>query len=119
MTECTLLPLPFSSAKRRTLQADFSGGVLTPDAGVLLPREADRRLGLLDALDHALPDRRNSDLIAHPQRIFGIACGYDDLNDHQRLRDDPIGQTAVDHPGPDDAPQPAQGRRGVGIGRDG
>ena len=111
MTECTTTPLPFSRAKRRTLQADFSGGVLTSDAGALLLREADRRLGLLDALDHALPDPRDPDLIAHPQRcllaqrIFGIACGYEDLNDHQRLRDDPLWQTAVDHPGPDDAPQ--------------
>ena len=57
------------------------------------------------------PDPRDPDLIAHPQRcllaqrIFGIACGYEDLNDHQRLRDDPLWQTAVDHPGPDDAPQ--------------
>ena len=84
MTQCTATPLAFSSAKRRTLQADFSGGVLTSDAGVLLLREADRRLGLLDALDHAVPDPRDPDLIAHPQRcllaqrIFGIACGYED-----------------------------------------
>jgi hypothetical protein len=111
MTQCNGSPLPFSSANRRTLQADFSGGVLTSDAGALLLREADRRLGLIDALDHALPDPRDPDLIAHPQRcllaqrIFGIACGYEDLNDHQRLRDDPLWQTAVDHPGPDDAPE--------------
>ena len=111
MTQYTATPLAFSSAKRRTLQADFSGGVLTSDAGVLFLREADRRLGLLDALDHAVPDPRDPDLIAHPQRcllaqrIFGIACSYEDLNDHQRLRDDPLWQTAVDHPGPDDAPQ--------------
>jgi hypothetical protein len=110
MTECNPSPLPFASAKRRALQADFSGGVLTSDAGALLLREADRRLGLIDALDRALPDPRDPDLIAHPQRcllaqrIFGIACGYEDLNDHQRLRDDPLWQTAVDHPGPDDAP---------------
>jgi hypothetical protein len=111
MTHCNRSPLPFSSANRRTLQADFSGGVLTSDAGALLLREADRRLGLIDALDHALPDPRDPDLIAHPQRcllaqrIFGIACGYEDLNDHQRLRDDPLWQTAVDHPGPDEAPE--------------
>ena len=111
MTHCNRSSLPFSSGKRRTLQADFSGGVLTSDAGVLLLREADRCLGLLDALDRAVPDPRDPDLIAHPQRcllaqrIFGSACGYEDLNDHQRLRDDPLWQTAVDHPGPDDAPQ--------------
>jgi DDE family transposase len=111
MTQCNPPPLPFASANRRTLQADFSGGVLTSDAGTLLLREAGRRLGLIDALDRAVPDPRHPDLIAHPQRcllaqrVFGIACGYEDLNDHQRLRDDPLWQTAVDHPGPDDAPE--------------
>jgi Transposase DDE domain group 1 len=111
MTHCNPSALPFTSANRRALLADFSGGVLTSDAGALLLREADRRLGLIDALDRALPDPRDPDLIAHPQRcllaqrVFGIACGYEDLNDHQRLRDDPLWQTAVDHPGPDDAPE--------------
>ena len=110
MTHCTPTPLPFASAKRRKIDADFSGGVLTSDAGALLLRQADRQLGLIAALDQALPDPRDPELIAHPQRcllaqrIFGIACGYEDLNDHQRLRDDPLWQTAVDHPGPDDAP---------------
>jgi Transposase DDE domain group 1 len=110
MTHCTSSALPFSSAKRRKIEADFSGGVLTSDAGALLLRAADRQLGLIDALDRALPDPRDPDLIAHPQRcllaqrIFGIACGYEDLNDHQRLRDDPLWQTAVEHPGPDDTP---------------
>jgi hypothetical protein len=111
MTHCTATALPFASAKRRKIEADFSGGVLTSDAGALLLRAADRQLGLIDALDRALPDPRNPELIAHPQRallaqrIFAIACGYEDLNDHDRLRDDPLWQTATDHPGPDDAPQ--------------
>jgi Transposase DDE domain group 1 len=111
MTHCTATALPFASAKRRQIAADFSGGVLTSDAGALLLRAADRQLGLIDALDRAIPDPRNPELIAHPQRallaqrIFAIACGYEDLNDHDRLRDDPLWQTATDHPGPDDAPQ--------------
>jgi Transposase DDE domain group 1 len=111
MTHCTACPLPFSSAKRRKIEADFCGGVLTSDAGALLLREADRQLGLIDALDRAIPDPRHPDLITHPQRallaqrIFAIACGYEDLNDHDRLRDDPLWQTATDHPGPDNAPQ--------------
>src|SRR5260370_10042552 len=110
MTHCTATALPFSSAKRRKIEADFSGGVLTSDAGALLLREADRQLGLIDALDRAIPDPRHPELIAHPQRalltqrIFAIACGSEDLNDHNRLRDDPLWQTATDHPGPDDAP---------------
>src|SRR5262245_9174435 len=111
MTHRTTAFLPFARAGRRALVADFSGGVLTSDAGALLLREADRQLGLIDALDHAIPDPRHPDLITHPQRallaqrVFAIACGYEDLNDHQRLRDDPLWQAATDHPGPDGAPQ--------------
>jgi hypothetical protein len=101
----------FSRAKRRRVEADFSGGVITSDAGALLLREADRQIGLLDALDAAIPDPRHPFLIAHPQRtllaqrVFGIACGYEDLNDHQRLRDDPLWQLAADHPGPECTPE--------------
>lgn len=109
MTQRTTPTLPFSRAGRREIHADFSGGDLTSDAGVLLLREADRRLGLIDALDRAIPDPRRPELIDHPQktllaqRIFAIAAGYEDLNDHQRLRTDPLWQTAADHP--DDHPE--------------
>jgi DDE family transposase len=111
MTECNQAAVPFASPKRRNLAVDFSGGVITSDAGVLLLRQADRQLGLLDALDRVIPDPRHPEFIVHPQRallaqrIFGIACGYEDLNDHQQLRDDPLWQTATDHPGPDDVPE--------------
>jgi hypothetical protein len=111
MTQRSTPPLPFSSTHRRELHADFSGGVITADAGTLLLREADRQLGLIDALNRVIPDPRQPDLVTHPQRtllaqrIFGIASGYEDLNDHQHLRDDPLWQTLVDHPGPDEAPQ--------------
>ena len=113
MTECNRMPLPFSRGKRREIVADFSGGVITSDAGALLLREADRQIGLLDALDAAIPDPRHPFLIVHPQRtmlaqrIYGIACGYEDLNDHQHLRDDPLWQVAADHPGPDAVPEMA------------
>ena len=111
MTQRNTQPLPFSSTHRRELHADFSGGVITSDAGALLLREADQQLGLLEALNRVIPDPRQPDLITHPQRtllaqrVFGIASGYEDLNDHQHLRDDPLWQTLVDHPGTDDAPQ--------------
>jgi hypothetical protein len=110
MTQRNRNPFAFSSTRRRQLVAEFSGGSITSDAGLLLLREADRQIGLLDALDTAIPDPRNPFFIAHPQRtllaqrIFGIACGYEDLNDHQHLRDDPLWQAATDHPGPDDTP---------------
>ena len=63
MTECNRTPLPFTSLGRRRLQADFAGGTLTSDAGGLLLREVDRRLGLLDALDRAIPDPRDPDAL--------------------------------------------------------
>jgi hypothetical protein len=108
MTESTPNPVLFSRVRGRDLVADFSGGTITSDAGLLLLREADRRIGLLDASNDAIPDPRNPALLTHPQRtmlaqrVFGLACGYEDLNDHQRLRDDPVWQAATDHPGPDD-----------------
>ena len=111
MTECTSDTVPFASGNSRNLVADFSGGVITSDAGALLLRQADRQLGLIDALDRVIPDPRNPDLILHPQRallaqrIFGIACGYEDLNDHQQLRSDPLWQAVTDHPSPDELPE--------------
>src|SRR4051812_19193106 len=94
MTECIEGPLACTGLGSRRVEADFSGGALTTDAGALLLREADRRLGLLDAFDRCLPDPRDPASITHPQRallaqrVFGIACGYEDLNDHTALRHD-------------------------------
>ncbi len=65
MTECIEGSLSFASPGSRRVGSDFSGGPLATDAGALLLREADRRLGLLDALDRAIPDPRNPDLITH------------------------------------------------------
>ena len=103
MTECTPTPLTFASLGCRRLHADFSGGALSTDAGMLLLRQADKRLGLLDALDHCIPDPRDPDSLIHPQRallaqrIFAIAAGYEDLNDHQHLRHDPLWQVLADY----------------------
>lgn len=98
MTDCTTEPLLFASLKRQSIQADFRGGRLTSDGGALLLREMDRSLGLIDALNACIVDPRNPLFIAHSQRtllaqrIFGIALGYEDLNDHQSLREDPLFQ---------------------------
>ena len=81
--------------------ADFHGGRLTTDAGALLLREVAERLGLFDALDHAIPDPRWLPIVVHDQRamlaqrIIAIALGYEDLNDHQTLRCDPALQLAA------------------------
>jgi hypothetical protein len=86
----------FSSLGRQEVRADFAGGTLTSDAGGLLLREVDRRLGLIDALSECLTDPRDPARIQHEQRtmlaqrIFGLALGYEDLNDHNELRRDPL-----------------------------
>ncbi len=98
MTEYNSNPIVFSSLARRQVVADFSGGAIVSDAGALLLREIDRKLGLIDRLDAVIPDPRNQSLITHRQvtmlrqRIFAIALGYEDGNDHQTLRDDPLMQ---------------------------
>lgn len=93
--------MAFSRVPRRQVVADFLGGRLTSDAGLLLLREVDRRLGLIDAINGCLPDPRSPVYVVHEQRqmlaqrIFALAAGYEDLNDHQTLRDDPALQTAA------------------------
>lgn len=109
MTECNRQPLLFSSLNRQKIQADFTGGTLTSDGGGLLLREVDRQLGLVDALADCLTDPRDPARVIHEQRtmlaqrIFGIALGYEDLNDHDELRHDPLFSVLTEQtPGPDD-----------------
>ena len=96
MTDCTTQPLLFASVDRRQIVADFQGGDLTSDGGLPLIREVDRKIGLIDALDAAISDPRFQPLVVHDQRtilaqrIFAIAAGYEDLNDHQTLRNDTL-----------------------------
>jgi hypothetical protein len=98
MTDCNITPISFSSLGRRSVIADFAGGSITSDAGALLLREVDARLRLIEKIDAVIPDPRNQFLITHRQitmlrqRIFAIAMGYEDGNDHQSLRDDPLMQ---------------------------
>ena len=102
MTECSGQQVLFSSLGRQKVEADWNGGSLTSDAGAVLLRETDRRIGLIDALSRCVPDPRNPDWIIHEQRtllsqrIFGIALGYEDLNDQQSLREDPLFQVVTE-----------------------
>ncbi len=108
MTDCRNTPLAFARLGAKSVVADFHGGRLTTDAGALLLRQVERRLGLFDALDAAIPDPRRPELIEHDQkamiaqRITAIALGYEDLNDHHALRADPALQLAA---GRDPAPE--------------
>lgn len=101
MTECNSEPIVFAPVGRRQVVADFDGGRLTSDAGVLLLREVDRHIGLIDSVNECLPDPRDQRFTIHQQRemiaqrIFSIALGYEDLNDQQTMRDDPALQLAA------------------------
>jgi hypothetical protein len=102
MTDCITQPLLFASIDRRQFVADFDGGDLTSDGGLPLLREVDRKIGLIDAINRAIYDPRCQWLIEHDQhtilaqRIFAIAAGYEDLNDHQSLRDDTLLKAVTD-----------------------
>ena len=68
MAECTTKSLGFASPGRKKIEADFAGGQLTSDAGSLLLREVDKRIGLFDAIDSCIPDPRDPRYVQHSQR---------------------------------------------------
>jgi len=102
VTNCTQTVFDFPALKRRKVQAEFRGGDITSDGGMLLLRRIDRRLGLLKAVDALTPDPRDQRYIEHSQlsllrqRVYGICLGYEDLNDHQTLRIDPALQSSIE-----------------------
>ena len=102
MPHCTQPDFGFPSFDRRKIEAGFTGGDVSSDGGILLLRAADRRLGLVSALSAEMPDPRDPLLITHPQvdllrqRNYGLALGYEDLNDHETLRRDLVFQTALE-----------------------
>lgn len=95
-TECIQERFDFHPLNRREVVARFDGGEITSDAGALLLREVERRAGILRQLSSCFTDHRDPERIEHSvsellsQRIFGLALGYEDLNDHDRLRHDPL-----------------------------
>ena len=101
MTKCTIDRIDLTSCKRRLVQAEFTGGDITSDGGAVLLREMDGRLQLTSAVANRFTDRRRKKQVRHDyhsllqQRVYGICLGYEDLNDHERLRTDPLLQTAL------------------------
>jgi hypothetical protein len=94
-TECSTASFDFTSVGRRKVEAGFDGGTITSDAGALLLGATDRAIGLIGRLAACFADGRSQALIEHEvatlvgQRVFGLALGYEDLNDHDQLRHDP------------------------------
>ncbi len=106
MTICSRDQLEFPGCKGRKVESDFSGGNVTSDGGLLLLRQADRRLGLTSSVARLLADPRRQASCEHTslsmlrQRVYGLAAGYEDLNDHDTLRRDLAWQTAVERDKP-------------------
>lgn len=102
MTDCTAKVFSFSPLSRKKITAQFSGGSITSNAGIVLLREVNKKLSLSKQLAACIQDLRDPSRIDHSyesmlmQRIYGIACGYEDLNDHDALRQDQCFQIACD-----------------------
>ena len=126
MKNCTKQLLLFKGISNKKVEADFDGGEVSSDAGLLFLREVENRIGLSSKMADSLRDRRHPGYIKHrfvellKQRIFQIACGYEDGNDSNELRDDPIMKIACERL-PDDeqalASQPTISRFENGLSR--
>ena len=101
MTDATPLPFDLPSVRRKKLTVDFDGGNQSSDAGLLLLRQAERKLGVCRRLADAMLDRRDPGRIRHAvfemvmARASAIACGHKDAIDLDRLRHDPLMKLAV------------------------
>ena len=123
MTESTQFSFGFAALYRREVVAKFDGGDITTDAGGLLLREVDRRLNLIDRLAGCFTDHRQPHQVEHQvrelvaQRIYGLALGYEDLNDHDQLRSDPLIAALIgkaEPKGTDRRREQDQGKAGAG-----
>jgi hypothetical protein len=109
MTECNQSSFGFEACGSREIVARFDGGTISSDGGAFLLRQTDKRLNLLPRLAQCFLDGRNQGMVDHTilemlsQRVYGLALGYEDLNDHEQLRKDPVfgilaGREKLDEP---------------------
>src|SRR5713101_7568125 len=95
-TECTQIHLEFHGLNGRQVRAQFEGGAISSDGGGLLLREVEKRVGVIRQFAACFRDHRRGERIEHrleelvAQRVYGLALGYEDLNDHEQLRHDPL-----------------------------
>lgn len=101
MSDDSFLPFDLPAVSRKKVSANFDGGAISSDGGLLLLREADRRLGLTRMLASCVQDRRDPSRISHAVeemllfRMMAIACGHEDADDCDALRDDPLFKLAA------------------------
>ena len=95
-TECKFQRFDFQPLGRRQVTARFDGGRITSDGGALLLRELEEKTGLVRSFTECFVDHRDPSRVQHglyellAQRLYGLALGYEDLVDHDDLRDDPL-----------------------------
>ena len=125
MKDCIKQLFLFKDISNKKIEVDFNGGEVSSDAGLLFLREVESRIGLISKMTNCLQDRRHPGYVKHQfldllkQRIFQIACGYEDGNDSNELRDDPIMKIACERL-PDDealASQPTISRFENGLSK--
>src|SRR5262252_5372553 len=123
MTECKPKTVEFHPLGSREVVGHFDGGEITSDAGGLLLREVEQRTGILKKFATCFVDYRNPAAIEHPvqdlvaQRVYGLCLGYEDLNDHDQLRADPLLAVMIgkaEPKGTDRRRQQDQGKAGAG-----
>src|ERR1700694_4992831 len=96
MTECNQSSFGFQDCGSREIVARFDGGTISSDGGAVLLRQTEQRLNLLPRLAQCFLDGRDQDRVQHSvqemisQRVYGLALGYEDINDHEQLRSDPL-----------------------------
>ena len=95
-TQCNQENLKFHPLGKREVRAEFEGGAMTSDAGGLLLREVEKRTGIIAQFAACFRDHRQAERTEHrveelvAQRVYGLALEYEDLNDHEELRRDPL-----------------------------
>jgi len=115
-TECHSDSYGFQGLGRREVVARFDGGAITSDAGGLLLREVENRSGIIARFARGFVDHRDPDLIDHTveelirQRVYGLCLGYEDLNDHDDLRHDPLFAVLVGKSDPTGQDRPGRDR---------
>src|SRR5262245_1236004 len=121
MTECKPKSIEFHALGNREVIAQFDGGDITSDAGGLILREVEQRTGIVKKFARCFVDYRKPEAIEHPiedlaaQRIYGLCLGYEDLNDHDELRADPLLAVMVGKSDPQGADRREAADRGKAL----
>ena len=120
-TQCIPEQMEFQVLGARQVRGAFDGGHISSDGGALLLREVDARLGVTQRLAACFTDHRHQDFIEHSvlelvrQRVYGLALGYEDLNDHDELSLDPLLALAVGKADPEGATRRHERDRGRAL----